>query len=103
MAGTLGYARVVCNRYHCWPDQYGARGCHCLFKHDLKALLAFSTVSHLGLITMLLGMGTAFGAMAAMFHILNHATFKAALFMSAGIVDHETLRATSGAWAGCGI
>ncbi|MEL7259738.1 MAG: monovalent cation/H+ antiporter subunit A [Pseudomonadota bacterium] len=60
-----------------------------LFKHDLKALLAFSTVSHLGLITMLLGTGTPFGAMAAMFHILNHATFKAALFMSAGIIDHE--------------
>ncbi|UWR32253.1 monovalent cation/H+ antiporter subunit A [Sulfitobacter sp. W027] len=59
-----------------------------LFKHDLKALLAFSTVSHLGLITMLLGTGTAFGALAAVFHILNHATFKAALFMSAGIVDH---------------
>ena len=61
-----------------------------LFKHDLKALLAFSTVSHLGLITMLLGTGTAFGAFAAMFHIMNHATFKAALFMSAGIIDHET-------------
>jgi multicomponent K+:H+ antiporter subunit A len=61
-----------------------------LFKHDLKALLAFSTVSHLGLITMLLGTGTAFGAFAAMFHILNHSTFKAALFMSAGIIDHET-------------
>ncbi len=60
-----------------------------LYKHDLKALLAFSTVSHLGLITMLLGTGTAFGAMAAVFHILNHATFKAALFMSAGIIDHE--------------
>ncbi|WP_299846451.1 monovalent cation/H+ antiporter subunit A [uncultured Roseovarius sp.] len=60
-----------------------------LFKHDLKALLAFSTVSHLGLITMLLGTGTAFGAMAAVFHIMNHATFKAALFMSAGIIDHE--------------
>ena len=60
-----------------------------LFKHDLKALLAFSTVSQLGLITMLLGTGTTFGAMAAVFHILNHATFKAALFMSAGIVDHE--------------
>jgi len=59
-----------------------------LFKHDLKSLLAFSTVSHLGLITMLLGTGTAFGAMAAVFHILNHATFKAALFMSAGIIDH---------------
>ena len=60
-----------------------------LFKDDLKALLAFSTVSHLGLTTMLLGMATPLAAMAAVFHILNHATFKAALFMSAGIVDHE--------------
>jgi multicomponent K+:H+ antiporter subunit A len=60
-----------------------------LFKDDLKALLAFSTVSHLGLITMLLGFGTPFAAVAAVFHIINHATFKAALFMVAGIVDHE--------------
>ena len=60
-----------------------------LFKDDLKALLAFSTVSHLGLITMLLGFGTAEAATVAVFHIINHATFKAALFMSAGIVDHE--------------
>ncbi len=61
-----------------------------LFKDDLKALLAFSTVSHLGLITMLFGMGTPIAAVAAVFHILNHCTFKAALFLSAGIVDHET-------------
>ncbi|MGR3621784.1 monovalent cation/H+ antiporter subunit A [Pseudophaeobacter sp.] len=60
-----------------------------LFKDDLKALLAFSTVSHLGLITMLLGFGTKIAAVTAVFHIINHATFKAALFMSAGIVDHE--------------
>ncbi|AVO39808.1 monovalent cation/H+ antiporter subunit A [Pukyongiella litopenaei] len=59
------------------------------FKDDLKALLAFSTVSHLGMITMLLGFGTEYAAVAAVFHILNHATFKAALFMTAGIVDHE--------------
>lgn len=59
------------------------------FKDDLKALLAFSTVSHLGLITMLLGYGTKAAATVAVFHIINHATFKAALFMSAGIVDHE--------------
>ncbi|MFN4100201.1 MAG: monovalent cation/H+ antiporter subunit A [Pararhodobacter sp.] len=59
------------------------------FKDDLKALLAFSTVSHLGLITMLLGLNTTFAATAAVFHIINHATFKAALFMTAGIVDHE--------------
>ncbi|MDR9392699.1 monovalent cation/H+ antiporter subunit A [Roseovarius sp. SYSU LYC5161] len=61
-----------------------------LFKDDLKALLAFSTVSHLGLLTMLLGFGTEKAAVAAVFHIINHLTFKAALFMTAGIVDHET-------------
>ena len=60
-----------------------------LFKNDLKALLAFSTVSQLGLITMLLGFGTPLGAVAAVFHIINHAAFKAALFMTAGIIDHE--------------
>jgi len=60
-----------------------------LFKDDLKALLAFSTVSHLGLLTMLLGFSTRMALVTAVFHILNHATFKAALFMSAGIVDHE--------------
>jgi len=60
-----------------------------LFKDDLKALLAFSTVSHLGLVTMLFGLGTPLAAVAGVFHILNHATFKAALFMNAGIIDHE--------------
>lgn len=60
-----------------------------IFKHDLKGLLAYSTVSHLGLVTMLLGFGTPLAAVAGVFHIINHATFKAALFMTAGIVDHE--------------
>lgn len=61
-----------------------------LFRHDLKAILAYSTISQLGLMVMLLGFGTAAAATAAVFHILNHAAFKAALFMNAGIVDHET-------------
>jgi multicomponent K+:H+ antiporter subunit A len=61
-----------------------------IFKHDLKGLLAYSTVSHLGLITFLIGLGSPMSAVAAVFHVLNHASFKAALFMSAGIVDHET-------------
>src|SRR3546814_6254270 len=56
----------------------------------LKGLLAHSTVSHLGLVTMLCGFGTPIAAVAGVFHILNHATFKCALFMTAGIVDHET-------------
>lgn len=60
-----------------------------LFKDDLKGLLAYSTVSHLGLVTMLLGLGTPMAAVAGVFHIINHATFKAALFMNAGIIDHE--------------
>ncbi|MHB9880145.1 monovalent cation/H+ antiporter subunit A [Pacificimonas sp. ICDLI1SI03] len=60
-----------------------------LFKDDLKALLAYSTISHLGLLTMLFGFGTPMAAVVGVFHIINHATFKAALFMNAGIVDHE--------------
>ncbi len=61
-----------------------------LYKHDLKGLLAWSTLSHLGLITTLLGFGSPLAGLIAVFHILNHAAFKASLFMSAGIVDHET-------------
>lgn len=71
---------------------------------DLKALLAFSTISQLGLIMSLLGLGSAAAfysgnpdsliytkaTTAAIFHLINHATFKGALFMVVGIVDHET-------------
>ena len=56
---------------------------------DLKRLLAYSTVSQLGFLTLLLGLGTPDAAVAATVHVLSHATFKAALFMTAGIVDHE--------------
>ncbi len=61
-----------------------------LFQHDLKGLLAYSTISHLGLITLLFGLGTPLGEIAAIFHIINHAVFKASLFMAAGIIDHES-------------
>jgi multicomponent K+:H+ antiporter subunit A len=61
-----------------------------LFRHDLKSILAYSTISQLGLLVMLLGFSLETAALAAVVHILNHAAFKAALFMSAGIVDHET-------------
>jgi len=67
---------------------------------DLKGLLAYSTISHLGLITMLFGLEASgptpgheseqLAIVAALFHIINHATFKASLFMAAGIIDHET-------------
>jgi multicomponent Na+:H+ antiporter subunit A len=70
---------------------------------DLKGILAYSTVSQLGLIMSLLGVGAAalhfegmdeniytVATLAAVFHLINHATFKGSLFMVVGIVDHET-------------
>lgn len=73
-----------------------------LFKHDIKGLLAYSTISHLGLITFLFGLDTRLATVAAVFHILNHAIFKASLFMAAGIIDHETgtrdMRRINGLW-----
>ncbi|MGB3268708.1 MAG: monovalent cation/H+ antiporter subunit A [Rhodanobacter sp.] len=60
-----------------------------MFEQDMKGVLAYSTISHLGLITMLVGLGSALGVVAAIFHIVNHATFKSSLFMAAGAVDHE--------------
>jgi multicomponent K+:H+ antiporter subunit A len=74
-----------------------------VFQQDLKGLLAYSTISHLGLITLLTGLDTPFGQIAAIFHIINHATFKSSLFMAAGIIDHETgmrdIRRLSGLWS----
>ncbi len=61
-----------------------------LFQRDLKGLLAYSTISHLGLIVLLLGLNSPLAAVAAVFHAINHATFKASLFMAVGIIDHET-------------
>jgi multicomponent K+:H+ antiporter subunit A len=61
-----------------------------MFQDDLKRVLAYSTISHLGLITLLFGFNSSLAAVAGVFHIMNHGTFKASLFMAAGIVDHET-------------
>jgi multicomponent K+:H+ antiporter subunit A len=60
-----------------------------IFQHDMKGLLAYSTISHLGLITVLLSFGTPLSVVAAIFHTINHAIFKASLFMAVGIIDHE--------------
>lgn len=73
-----------------------------MFQNDLKGLLAYSTISHLGLITLALGLNSPLAAVAAVFHVMNHATFKASLFMAAGIVDHESgtrdIRRLGGLW-----
>ena len=61
-----------------------------LRQDDLKALLAYSTVSQLGLVMAMFGLGTAAGVKAGTFHLMTHAIFKAALFLVVGIVEHET-------------
>ena len=68
----------------CWGSYMAVR------QTDLKAILAFSTISQLGMIMLMLGFGTEAAVFAALFHILNHATFKGSLFMVAGAIDHET-------------
>ncbi|EMG27937.1 monovalent cation/H+ antiporter subunit A [Listeria fleischmannii subsp. fleischmannii LU2006-1] len=87
-------------------------------KNDLKAILAYSTISQLGLIMTLLGIGAAslhfdnlsddiyvLAIVAAVFHLFNHATFKGSLFMMVGIIDHETgtrdIRRLGGLCASC--
>lgn len=57
---------------------------------DLKRILAYSTVSILGALTMLIGMGTREAASAMIVLLVAHALYKAALFLVAGAVDHET-------------
>ncbi|GHG09567.1 Na+/H+ antiporter subunit A [Deinococcus piscis] len=57
---------------------------------DLKALLAFSTISQLGLLMSLYGLADPEGRFGGTVHLLNHAAFKAALFFVVGIIDHET-------------
>ncbi len=73
-----------------------------MFMHDMKGLLAYSTVSHLGLVMLLLGLGTPMAVAAGLFHLLCHALFKAPLFMMAGYVDRATgtrdMRRINGMW-----
>jgi multicomponent K+:H+ antiporter subunit A len=78
IVGTAGLATLLLGAYSA------------IFQQDLKGLLAYSTISHLGLITVLIGLNSPLALVAAIFHIMNHATFKASLFMAAGIIDHET-------------
>jgi multicomponent Na+:H+ antiporter subunit A len=61
-----------------------------LFKTDLKGILAYSTISALGILVFLIGVGTQAALLAAGVFILVHALYKATLFLITGIIDHET-------------
>ena len=61
-----------------------------LFRLDLKAILAYSTIAALGMLVFLLGLGSVEALIAASVFILVHALYKATLFMVTGIIDHET-------------
>ncbi|NUL46271.1 DUF4040 family protein [Cellulosimicrobium funkei] len=65
-------------------------GWRALQQHDLKKLMAYSTVSQLGLIVAAIGTGTEAGIAAALIHTIAHALFKSGLFMMVGVVDHAT-------------
>jgi multicomponent Na+:H+ antiporter subunit A len=87
-AVTLGVATMVVGGYRA------------LRQHDLKLLLAYGTVSQLGLMFAVFATGTEEAAFAGAALLLAHGIFKAALFMLVGVIDHETgtrdLRALSG-------
>src|SRR5690606_22424622 len=63
---------------------------HSIFKKDLKEILAFSTISALGILVFLIGLGTTEAFIAMAVFIVVHALYKATLFLIAGIIDHET-------------
>ncbi|WP_312200934.1 hydrogenase 4 subunit F [Anaerospora hongkongensis] len=60
-----------------------------LAQHDVKRLLAYSSVEHMGIITLGLGVGTPLAIYAALLHIVNHAVAKSALFYMAGMITQE--------------
>ena len=65
-------------------------GWRALRQDDLKLLLAYGTVSQLGLLVLLLGTGTEAAALGGLAMVLAHALFKATLFLVVGVVDHST-------------
>ena len=60
-----------------------------LFKTDMKGVLAYSTISALGILVFLLGIGTEIALLAAVTFVVAHALYKASFFLITGIVDHE--------------
>ncbi len=61
-----------------------------LVQHDLKRLLSYHAVSQVGYMVLGIASGTAIGMAGGLFHMLNHAIYKCALFLCAGVVEKET-------------
>jgi multicomponent Na+:H+ antiporter subunit A len=64
--------------------------CRAMLETDLKGVLAYSTISALGILMLLFGLGTPQAATAGVAYLLAHACYKGALFLVAGAVEHET-------------
>lgn len=60
-----------------------------LVQHDVKRLLAYSSVEHMGIITLALGIGTPLAVYGALLHIFNHAIAKSGLFFIAGLITQQ--------------
>ncbi|WP_120004488.1 DUF4040 family protein [Nesterenkonia muleiensis] len=60
-----------------------------LQRHDIKEIMAYSTVSQLGFLVAVIGIGTPIAIAAATIHVIAHALFKSSLFMMVGIIEHE--------------
>jgi multicomponent Na+:H+ antiporter subunit A len=75
---TVGAATMLVGAYRCVQET------------DLKRILAYSTLSALGVLTMLLGVGTREAVAAALVYLVAHACYKGALFLVAGVIEHET-------------
>jgi multicomponent Na+:H+ antiporter subunit A len=74
----VGAATMLVGAYLAWQQA------------DLKRILAYSTISTLGMLIMLLGIGTTLAAKAAMTLLIAHSLYKGALFLVAGSIDHAT-------------
>jgi multicomponent Na+:H+ antiporter subunit A len=99
-AGVFLIARIhpMASEHHLWVPLVATTGAATMLlgamqamrQKDLKLILAYTTVSALGGMTLLLGLGTVAGLAAALGFLLAHALYKGALFLIAGAVDHST-------------
>ena len=77
-------------------------GLQALRESDLKRILAFGTVSQLGLLTVVLGYGTQDAALAGLALLISHALFKSALFLVVGVIDRQLSTRDIGELSGVG-